>query len=658
MCIPETVRYERYRTVMLANIESADDNAVEDEDGFVNVGQQQQQQQTIRSSSVEADVDVRASTGNANIEADYPRSTKMSQTLVFSSKESRNRFRRNSSGGSSVGQMIRMGQGPIGNMEKQQRNPIGGTIGSPQQLVGGSGGSSTGGGGGGRNRSQTTKRSADHHHQLTDGSSNKEFSSYFYNKNKFNSTEWLNLSSISGKNLDASAVAQIQINLPEDMRISKLLRRLCGEKNPVAAKGLCDKLKIVIVDANNNLYIRRSFDILADSIVTVLKDGPEECLQDVSKIFGMMGYVVRSEFFIYKQWIVKSFKNPQLRVPMMEALLQTLRMDQLSRDLKEHAGKLMEILKDYLENADVAKLFIAITNVIKQFSFNYPKAFGQHFTDIVDIVVGWHLETDQSAELKQHCSELLQSFNPFWALDMEFTNNLLGQFLEDIIVCGDEIRSSQGRLSPILDKSAPPELCFASLVGAYNSVLKCSWEQRAEFIETMGASLLAESFEKITTFAVFSLQSRNIIVDIVTPVNELIVIILDCYQFGVEIQFDRLFTLIDLELEQLNTYTDCQILSVLFAILKIITEMKTGIPFEFIGAVFDRQSNIRQLKFVKNKSIRMALIRIYQEILNIKNVSLLQEAYRYVLIDLGCAMMALCRKKDISTKIGKKIIEF
>ena len=214
----------------------------------------------------------------------------------------------------------------------------------------------------------------------------------------------------------ATAAATLQMNLPEDMRISKLMRRLCGEKNSTQALDLCEKLKIVIFDASNALYIRRSFDILSESIVQVLKDGPDECVDVVAELFGMIGFIIRAEFNLYRNWIVRCYKITSLRVPMMRALLKTLELDMAmgKQDLRENSQRIMDLLKDFLENAEETQLFIAITKTIKQFSLIYPKTFEPHFTDIVDIVVGWHLETDQSVELKQHCSNILQNFKKFW----------------------------------------------------------------------------------------------------------------------------------------------------------------------------------------------------------------------------------------------------
>lgn len=60
---------------------------------------------------------------------------------------------------------------------------------------------------------------------------------------------------------------------------------------------------------------------------------------------------------------------------MMNALAITLKMDQNTLDLMDQQGRLMELLRDFLEASDQAETFIAITNVIKVIAKNYPKHY-------------------------------------------------------------------------------------------------------------------------------------------------------------------------------------------------------------------------------------------------------------------------------------------
>ena len=149
----------------------------------------------------------------------------------------------------------------------------------------------------------------------------------------------------SSNRLNKAEIAnQINQNLPEDVRISKLLRRLETESTTTGLIEICEKLKVVVQDPANANYIRRSFDILANSVTTVMKDCSREALPHLSEVFGLMGYAVFYDFPIYKAWVCKTYKSVKsLRPAMMNSLEKTLRMDQNS-ELSEQIARLMELL--------------------------------------------------------------------------------------------------------------------------------------------------------------------------------------------------------------------------------------------------------------------------------------------------------------------------
>lgn len=149
----------------------------------------------------------------------------------------------------------------------------------------------------------------------------------------------------SSSRLNKNEIAnQINQNLPEDVRISKLLRRLETENTITGLIDICEKLKIVVQDHTNANYIRRSFDTLAVSVTTVMKDCSREALPHLSEVFGLMGHAISSDFPIYKSWICKTYKSVKvLRPAMMNSLEKTLRMD-VKCQLSEQIARLMELL--------------------------------------------------------------------------------------------------------------------------------------------------------------------------------------------------------------------------------------------------------------------------------------------------------------------------
>lgn len=134
-------------------------------------------------------------------------------------------------------------------------------------------------------------------------------------------------------------------NLPEDVRISKLLKRLETEETTSGLIDICEKLKCVIQDPANANYIRRKIDILANSIIKIMKDCSVEALPHLSEVFGMIGHAVPSDFQFYKSWICKTFKSiKSLRPAMMNSLEITLKLDEIAGKLSDQIARLMELL--------------------------------------------------------------------------------------------------------------------------------------------------------------------------------------------------------------------------------------------------------------------------------------------------------------------------
>lgn len=93
--------------------------------------------------------------------------------------------------------------------------------------------------------------------------------------------------------------------VPEDSRISKLLRKLSHEDNIDKFLTITQKLQESIMSPDNNRYIRRSFDMISDSLFELLHTSP--CLEakiEISKCIGRTGYTLEQD---YKRLDWKSF---------------------------------------------------------------------------------------------------------------------------------------------------------------------------------------------------------------------------------------------------------------------------------------------------------------------------------------------------------------
>lgn len=421
----------------------------------------------------------------------------------------------------------------------------------------------------------------------------------------------------------------------DDVKISKLLRKLNTETNLSVSLDICEKLKVAIRDSSNAAYIRRCFDILADSVIAAFEVAPIDALDTVAEVFGLMGYVVRNEFTTYKAWIVKTYKNAKhLQLNMMQSLLVTLKLDRNSQ-LQSSAARLIELLKDFLEQVETASVFIGIMEVIGQFSKNYPKHFDPHFKDIVDICVGWHLETDQKPHVKHECSRVLQNFQQYWRKDIKFTTSLLGQFLEDIEAFHVD-QTSDG------EKSS--EVSLGSFISAFNTVLKCL-STSPEFLFNE-LEFLEQSLQTILSAALpaIKLSTEE---DAVLPVNELLSLLLPCQSFGLRFDHQTVQEILLEEIMHIPDLTDNTVLSLLTAVSKFIETVKNDLSLDFVDQLFQSGSGpLMQLRFRSDKRFHFGLVVIFHNILDIKNVPILQQIYKHMLFDMQRCLNALFEGKD------------
>ncbi|XP_055909160.1 serine/threonine-protein kinase Smg1 [Eupeodes corollae] len=430
--------------------------------------------------------------------------------------------------------------------------------------------------------------------------------------------------------------------LSEDMRISKILRRLLDENTSASALELCGKLETAVRNQSNMQYICRSFDTLAEQIIIILKQAPVPCLRQMAMIFGLMGYVNRGDFPVYKNYIVKNYASSRsIQKYLMLSLKTIFSCDAINKDLSVYSERMLIILKEYLENADLVDNFMAVSDTIVEFSKHYKRSFEKHFTDIVDIIVGWHLETEQSQSLKHYCSTVLQSLSEYFVKKLDFTFGLLGQFLEDIQAACDDINS--------LNKSplASPELSVGAFVGAFNSIMK-SLATPKEFIAfTVGKNLLKTAVIVITSAAKQSLKNSSC-GETVYSVNEFFTLIFSNYnKMEDPMLIENIEDIIQIEINNMDRFDVTLVGSLLFLVLTIVNQLKANTPIHLVSTLLKMDGNfLTRTKLTQNDRNFKLLVKIYHEILMIKNVPLLLEAYRHILMDMEVSIDSMSTEEN------------
>ncbi|KAH8266834.1 hypothetical protein KR026_005016 [Drosophila bipectinata] len=446
----------------------------------------------------------------------------------------------------------------------------------------------------------------------------------YQNKGEFSvsplfNLRWLLLLSHSG---DAGRT-QDMTNNGEDLRLSKIIRRLCNETNPTAALDLCAKLHQAVRTPINMGYLSCSFVWVLENMLTLFKQCSPVVLEECSKILGVIGYMNRKSYPIYEDFIVKNYRNgaKRLQKHLIRALRTTMSCDSKC-DLHPYADKIVIMLKDFLEGAENAESFTAVSDALVQFSYIYREAFECHFTDVVDIVIGWQLEAGQPKELKLHCAQVLEQLTPYFSKQIDFSYGLLAQFVEDITV---------------LEEAEPAERVGA-FVGAFNTLLKCLARMHIFVGNPACESIVQLAVDHLTKMLPSLLEDTE--TDAVVNINELLCICL-MNGFG-GLDPSTLEMLLLGQFERMSLISESQRQSTLYLLLCSVRRLRARLPASLVQLIFQSDPYLAKVKRGDpcGTSYKL-LLRTCQETLLIRNVPLLQQAYKHLVEDIDTCMEAM-----------------
>nr|CAD7446499.1 unnamed protein product [Timema bartmani] len=361
----------------------------------------------------------------------------------------------------------------------------------------------------------------------------------------------------------------------------------------------------------NGRYIRRSLDLIAESLLDMLHSGPgPEVKYQAAQCLGRVGYVLEQDFKRYMDWIFTKYseeRNDEVRMLLMKALLETLQLEAESPKLEEFS------------------------------------------TDTVDILVGWHIDGSQPPTVMRHASRSLQKLRSYWIADLQFSVTLLSQFVEDMEVCMDDLEKTIDRSSsPGGDLPLPQDTVtrLTKLITVFNTVVKILGQNLNPSLSlTVGWTFLTECFTKILTTVIKAL-SHVLWEDLIIVANECSCLLLAYLQSRTSVANGHLYDLINIQLDLVAQLSDCALISMLRLIGKAVREVSANLPLELVQKLLGPSSAMLSLRFSPSVAVQDEVVAVYQCLLNLKNIPLLQEAYRYVLGDLEIAYKLVVSSVD------------
>lgn len=430
--------------------------------------------------------------------------------------------------------------------------------------------------------------------------------------------------------------SELVVNLPEDPRISKLLRRLCAEVDVEKSLEICSKLQDAVMLPENARYIRRSYDILVESLLDVLYDGPgPETKEGAATVLGRIGYVMGPDFRKHLDWIAASYAvhNSCIKHLLTLSFTETFQLDYQTPHLTDFAELTLGRLQNIIEGTDSADVFIAAINAMIVMSNSYPEHFANHFVDTVDILVGWHVDNAQPKKIKEFALQSLYKLSRHWQADVGFSVNLLNQFVEDMVAYSSDIESEK----PKSDEANTPEECMqkiTSFLNVFNTVVKSLGTLLSPTVsQIVSWSFLTEAFTKILQVLTKTLKD-DAESDLIMAGNECIALLLKYLQTKSSSCSPALFSLVYKEMTNFLQGEESVSLSVIELVSTVIKEIASNLPIEFISQTIGPESLLRQLRYSDSSLILNGVMSVYSNLLNLKNIPLLQETYKYVLTDI------------------------
>lgn len=431
--------------------------------------------------------------------------------------------------------------------------------------------------------------------------------------------------------------SELVVNLPEDPRISKLLRRLCAEMDMEKSLVICSKLQDAVMLPENSRYIRRSYDILVESLLDVLYDAPgPETKEGASVVLGRIGYVMGPDFRKHLDWIAASFAvhNSTIRHYLTLSFTETFQLDYQTPNLTDFAELTLDRLQTIIEGTDSADVFMSAINAMIIMSNSYPEHFANHFVDTVDILVGWHVDNAQPKKIKDFALQSLFKLSRHWQADVGFSVNLLNQFVEDMVAYSTEMDSN--RIDRQSDATTPEDCKqkITSFLNVFNTVVKSLGTLLSPTVsQVVSWSFLTEAFTKILQVLTKTLKDDSE-ADLILAGNECIALLLKYLQSKSSSCSPALFSLITKEMNNFLQGEESVSLSVIDLVSTVIKEIASNLPIEFIAQTIGPESLLRRLRYSDSAHILNSVMSVYSNLLNLKNIPLLQETYKYVLTDI------------------------
>lgn len=419
----------------------------------------------------------------------------------------------------------------------------------------------------------------------------------------------------------------------DESRLSKYIRRVVREgdreRRLTAAKQFKDYLKTA---EGSKAAAKMADDILVELQDIFYERTSRELKQEIAACVGIVGGSMGHDAQRYFHWLFDQTNNmieDDIKSLFLDSLLEALKHDEKKQSTGNLMPMVMTNVQTLLENADTPELLISVINVILHIAKHYQHIFDSHFRDTVDILVGWHIDSSQKDSLIDFTSSALIDFHNFWVMDLSFSITLLGQFLEDMEAYTEDLTYSGS--DRIYEEDCVCKI--SALLKVFTTVVK-----------SLGDSLHPGNSSQITREYIIEVLDR-IVKSVETVVksyfSESVLITANrcvcllVHQLHTEVVHSTgLLSFILTQTGRVGLVSYKYIHSLLTTTQKVIEMYSTQLTVTFLSQLLVPGSLFQQCRFSQSEQVVEQLMALYHDIMALKSVPLLEEAYKFIVGDL------------------------
>ncbi|MGH0130148.1 UNVERIFIED_CONTAM: hypothetical protein FKN15_041199 [Acipenser sinensis] len=437
----------------------------------------------------------------------------------------------------------------------------------------------------------------------------------------------------------------------DESRLTNLLRRVSREDDRDRRLATMKQLKDLIQHSENKVVLVKQLDSILAAIHDVLNESSkllQELRQESASCLGLLCTSLSYEAERIFKWIFAKFSSStkdEVKLLYLVAAYKALETAGEKKAFSPVMQLVMSSLQSILENLDTPELLCQSVKCILLVARCYPHIFSTNFRDTVDILVGWHIDHTQKPSLTMQVSGWLQSLEQFWVADLGFSTTLLGQFLEDMEAYAEDL--SHVASGESVDEDIPPPSVslpkLAALLRVFNTVVRSIGERFSSvrgppITEPYVTDVLNRVLTCVTTAKqVFFSEA------VLTAANECVCVLLVSVDTGVSKLTDAVILYGFNQLESCQACGPEYSISVLNLLMLIVDHINTNLPSSFVEKLFAPDSQLLELRFHREKEVTSAAHGVYQAVLSLKNIPVLEAAYKLVLGEIGCALNSLFR---------------